>query len=567
MRRHLAVLGLVLGAACSSKSEVKGGGSGTAGSPQAAPKPTLTVFALAEVRGQIGPCGCTSDPLGDISRTTKLVDEARDKGPVLVVDAGSLLYGQNPVPPHLEAQEELKANLLTNVYQEHLKVAAVGLGPADLPKGPEGVRFARESSNVADAAYKTEAPKVITVGDAKVGVFGVIANDAVRGLKIDDPVAAGKKAVEQLKKDGAQVVVGLVQASSKRDAVALIRDIGGIDLSIAGLGQQAPEPNEVSVDADKFGDGWLVIPGNRGQVLSRIDITLRGGGAGPLVDAIGPGAAQEKIAQLDRQLATLDGELAKFKADKDADPKFVAAKQQERDQVEAQKKQLQAQPLVVPAKGSYFTLEQIRINKKLACSVPVRNMIKAYDLAAGEANVKAAQGKLPPPPAKGKAGYVGNEACSDCHQEAVDFWKTTVHAKAWETLVKRGQQFDYSCIGCHVTGWEKPGGSTLAKNEDLRDVGCETCHGPGSIHVDKGGLEKPMAIQLRPDANLCASQCHTKEHSDTFDRLPYLRDIVGKGHGEKARAALGDGPTGHELRKAALEKAGTELGPGCVDTQ
>jgi 2',3'-cyclic-nucleotide 2'-phosphodiesterase (5'-nucleotidase family) len=197
-------------------------------------------------------------------------------------------------------------------------VGAVGLGPADLPKGPEGVRFARESSNVADPAYKTEPPKVITVGDAKIGVFGVIANDTVRDLKIDDPVAAGKKAVEELKKQGAQVVVGLVQASNKRDAVALIRDIGGIDVSIAGLGQQAPEPNEVSVDADKIGDGWLVIPGNRGQVLSRIDITLRGGSAGPLVDAIGPGAAQAKIEQLDRQLATLDGELAKFKQDKDA---------------------------------------------------------------------------------------------------------------------------------------------------------------------------------------------------------------------------------------------------------
>src|SRR5512143_2397198 len=133
MRRQLAVMGLVLAAACSSKSEVKGGGSAS----HDPPKPTFTVFALAEVRGQIGPCGCTSDPLGDISRTTKLVDEARSKGPVLVVDAGSLLYAKNPVPAHLEAQEELKANLLTSIYKENLKVAAVGLGPADLAKGPQ----------------------------------------------------------------------------------------------------------------------------------------------------------------------------------------------------------------------------------------------------------------------------------------------------------------------------------------------------------------------------------------------------------------------------------------------
>jgi hypothetical protein len=553
MRRLLAVIGLVLVAACSSKSEVKGGGSGN---PTAPAKPTFTVFALAEVRGQIGPCGCTSDPLGDISRTTKLVEEARAKGPVLVVDAGSLLYAKNPLPAHLEAQEDLKANLLTSIYKDNLKVAAVGLGPADLAKGPQSVRFAREASNVSDPAFKLQPPEVFTVGDAKVGVFGVIAQDTLKDVKVDDPVAAGKKSIDQLKKGGAQVVIALVQASSKRDAVALIRDIGSIDLAVAGLGAVAPEPDEISLEPEKIGDGWLVIPGNRGQVLSRVDVTLRAGATEPLADAVGPGAAKAKIAQLDHQLQRLDADIAKFKADPSTDPQFIAKKESERTEVAAQKKQLETTPLVVPAKGSYFTLDQIRINKKLACSVPVRDAIKKYNADAGDANVKAAAGKQPAPAPKGKASYVGNEACSDCHQEAVDYWKTTVHAKAWKTLVDRGQQFDYECINCHVTGWEQPGGSTLAVNENLRDVGCEQCHGPGSIHVDKGGLEKPFAVMRAPPKDLCATQCHTKEHSDTFDFVPYMRDILGKGHGEKAREALGDGPTGHELRSAALDKAG-----------
>ena len=60
----------------------------------------------------------------------------------------------------------------------------------------------------------------------------------------------------------------------------------------------------------------------------------------------------------------------------------------------------------------------------------------------------------------------------------------------------------------------------------------------------------------RPAERFCADNCHTKEHSDTFARVPYLRDILGKGHGEKARAALGDGVTGHELRQKALAAAG-----------
>src|SRR5687767_499279 len=154
MARRQALLALVvfgLGhAACSSKSEVKtnGGSNGT----QPASKPTFTVFALAEVRGQIGPCGCTSDPLGDIARTSKLVADARAAGPTLFVDAGSLLYSKAPIPPHLAAQEELKADLLASTYLSELGAAAVGLGPADVAAGTDKLRFPRHAVNLEDPA-------------------------------------------------------------------------------------------------------------------------------------------------------------------------------------------------------------------------------------------------------------------------------------------------------------------------------------------------------------------------------------------------------------------------------
>ena len=74
------------------------------------------------------------------------------------------------------------------------------------------------------------------------------------------------------------------------------------------------------------------------------------------------------------------------------------------------------------------------------------------------------------------------DACAKCHKPAVEFWKKTVHARAWKTLVEVDKQYHYDCIGCHVTGWEKPGGVNLATVEKrgLVDVQCETCHGPGS---------------------------------------------------------------------------------------
>src|SRR5688500_9887910 len=143
-----AILAVLATVGCSSSNTSgRNGGSGSAdlGPP---PKPSFTVFALAEVRGQIGPCGCTSDPLGDIARTAKLVMDARAAGPTLFVDAGSLLYSKSPIPPHLAAQEELKADLLEKTYEQELQATAVGLGPADLAGGIPGIRFPRHAVNI-----------------------------------------------------------------------------------------------------------------------------------------------------------------------------------------------------------------------------------------------------------------------------------------------------------------------------------------------------------------------------------------------------------------------------------
>ncbi|HEX8109723.1 MAG TPA: multiheme c-type cytochrome, partial [Kofleriaceae bacterium] len=457
-----------------------------AGDPAPA-RPTFTVFAVAEVRGQIGPCGCTTDPLGDLSRTAQLVVSARAAGPVLFVDAGSLLYAHAPTPPQLAVQEELKADLLARTYQKTLLADAVGLGPADLPNGAaslDHLRLARVVANAPPAGGPTGIAgpaKLIDVGGAKAGVFGVIAPGAVAGLSLSDPVAAGKQAVAQLRGQGAQVVIGLVQAESKKDAVKLVRDIGGIDLAIAGLGLAAPEPERIESEPQKVGDGWLVVPANRGQIVARFEVTLRG--PGPLADAIGPGAAAAKLAVIDRQLAALDADLKAFASDRSADPAFVAQKQKERAQLAADRDRLKTHPLVVPPHGSYFTLDQVRIHKALACNTAVQDAISAFFRQSGEANVKAAASVAVSPPPRGQASYTGTESCADCHDDQVKFWKKTVHASAWQTLVDRGQQFDLDCIGCHVTAWDKPGGSNLGHNDPLRDVQCETCHGPGSIHV------------------------------------------------------------------------------------
>src|SRR5262249_49061230 len=152
--KSLAAVAVAALTACSSHggpAHGSGASEGTGG-PSGAPRPTVTIFALAELRGQIEPCGCTTDPLGDLARTAALGDAARAQGPAIVVDAGSTLFDLATVPPHRVDQEKLKGDLIVSTYADRLKVAAWGLGPADLGLGAAAVRPPRQAANVDPAA-------------------------------------------------------------------------------------------------------------------------------------------------------------------------------------------------------------------------------------------------------------------------------------------------------------------------------------------------------------------------------------------------------------------------------
>ena len=129
-------------------------------------------------------------------------------------------------------------------------------------------------------------------------------------------------------------------------------------------------------------------------------------------------------------------------------------------------------------------------------------------------------------------------------------------AEAWPTLVAGGKQADYKCVSCHVTGYGQVGGSALGFTKGLTNVQCETCHGPGSLHVAAKGLEEPSTMHRETPETTCLG-CHNEHHSDTFQYVAYLRDVLGPGHGASARTKLGEGVTGHELRTAAQNRAST----------
>lgn len=553
--RSIAILAAALLLSCSSNS-----GSSNTENPKTPVKHGLTLFLTAEIQGTTEPCGCTADPLGDLARTAQLIAEARSQGPVLVFDGGSTLYTQVKVSDTSHSQEQMKSALIEKTLVEVLRVDAIGLGPYDLGEGVAKVRPARQAANLpSDSGIALAAPKVLDAGGMKVGVFGLVSPTALssHGLKASDPQVAAKKAVADFKNKGAEVIVLLAQMT-QAEAKALVQAVPGMDFVL--VSQNLPEPADVRDAAMQVGTTWLFSPANRGQVISRLRLTRRE--AGSFADAVGEVRAGFEITRTETEIAALDINLAKWSKDPTADKAFVAAKQKEREELATQKLALKNSPLQAPASGNYFTLAQIRISKELDCQPEIVAAKKEYDKTAGEANVKAGADIKPEAVAKGEASYVGMEECEDCHQDAVDFWQKTHHAKAWQTLEKAGKEFDFDCIACHTTGFNKPGGSNIGFNSGLRNIQCEQCHGPGSIHVDAELSDKASTIRRDPPSTVCL-ECHTEEHSDTFEFDAYLRDIVGEGHGTDRRKALGEGDTGLKLRQDALQKAGLSIGKNC----
>ena len=117
----------------------------------------------------------------------------------------------------------------------------------------------------------------------------------------------------------------------------------------------------------------------------------------------------------------------------------------------------------------------------------------------------------------------GRAACRRCHLRQYRTWQRTPHADAYEVLPEESRT-DPACVKCHVTGYEKEGGFTsIDATPQLAGVGCEVCHGPGSVYKDEDTMkDRDASIAaglLIPNEQTCRG-CHNSESPNfpgTFD--------------------------------------------------
>ncbi len=443
----------------------------------------------------------------------------RENLPALFVDSGALLYKTNAfrTREHQQKVAEIKASGIARAMQA-MGCRATGIAPQELAAGVSRLKEIQKtgslnwvSMNLVDKATGKPvfAPFVTTkAGDTSIAIFGLtdgklLPDDADYALlpwqdTLPDQLARVRKTAD---------MVILMSSYSEPVNTKIAQSVKGIDIILQSghsLARQTPR---------LINNTLLTRVSARGKYLGLLRIHWTKSGKWGQDFAAKIKKVQNKLDRVNWQIGRLqkkiptseraaNGHYAKLlKAQKDAEQELAA--------LQAEKESAKAEPCS-------YTSQFIALRSSMPDDPEVEAIVEE---TTKEVNALNQQRKRQSTALRSSmfAGLAGTEQCGECHQRQADFWKTTGHAKAWQTLAVDHQQFNDDCLICHVTlpfyqsRKVQQGGLLAGLPQKFQDVGCESCHGPAAAHVAAPEETQPAL----PDQNTCL-QCHTDEHDENF---------------------------------------------------
>ena len=464
-----------------------------------APK-QVTLFFTAEVRGSLGPCGCSQSMRGGISRAAFQVAEARKAGGVVYLfDTGDGLFGAQLLPEDAVPQQERKAKTLAASWKA-MGLTLRATGPLDDARG---------------AAFRAslQLPELFS------GTFKVL--DGVGVISAPSAAAARPVAIAA-RKAGARFVVAMVPLPFDqllREALEATE----IDLFVSSRSKDAfaAEESRLAGGATKVAQIQ-----SKGRSLLRLDVFLHDSARVEWLRG-----DQER----DRELYALDQRIELVRAQLNEpmlDDELRALRKAKLEDIIGRRALLAETPLAVPDGKDAVTARFVPLEANFPKDPAVLALEKAYDVDVGLINLEWAKvhGVSCLPATAERPGYVGTTACLKCHVEAETVYRKTKHPLAYVSLVQVGKQHHLDCVSCHVTGWQQPQGvCRIDQTAGRQDVGCEACPGPGSAHV-KQPLKTNIVRAAEP--KICIG-CHDRDNSPHFDFDAYFAKIIGIGHGRR----------------------------------
>jgi hypothetical protein len=415
--------------------------------------PDLALMISGEEHGYLLPCGCSRPQLGGLERRYNFLQTLKDKHwPVVPVDVGDLIEDQAQRGPQalLKYQTSMKAlnqmgylgvGLGRNEMEMPL-LRTLGEFPLNNP-APRvlAANLKEKDNNFASAVLSTASTGP---GEApRLGVIGVVGPTVQQGVPKQSPEVEWSATPEAL-------TASFKELQAQKPEIIVILYQGTIDEAKSCARWLKQQPTLPRVDAlvcltreeepsdrpDHVGDTLVISVGHKGRYVGVLG-AFKGGKGGKAFD-------------FRYQLVAL-GEEYETPAGKDKDNPILA------------------------------------LMDEYARTVKNDDYLGRYPERKHPLQVQYPQ-----------ATYVGSAQCKMCHAKAGAVWDKHPHSDAYQKLVAAQRpalrQFDGECIVCHTVGFGfESGFRSEAKTPNLTDVGCESCHGPGSLHAAQGG-KTPAAL-------------------------------------------------------------------------
>lgn len=447
-------------------------------------RPMATVLLVGRQGGRLKPCGCTKPQTGGLERMAGALDLLRERaeGAVAALSVGGVVAGPGGSVV-AQRQTELKAALYRRAIAD-LGFGAAVLAPDDLYVKP-----------LVDALEDGQAAEV-----ERPRLPANLMPSRYLGV---DPEAPPRPWVD-LK----------LRALSLR-LLSVVDEASGEALKSAGLADYVMAPASALQGLAPNPDVlWIVAVSAGGATLETVRQAMRSLGPAVLVDLSGTASdAQRTKVSLSREpllVSFADRGRSVGILDLDTDP---ATRGLLASYVE--------QPLTPEFEGFDSPSRAL-----------VSGLFDVYRAKVAEAGLLALVNRRPEAPAE--ARFVGSAACASCHPGISQSWSRTPHARALRTLREHDYARDPECLTCHVLGprreagnrwsWAASGFVDPDETPHLGGVGCESCHGPGSLHVvqpwEKALFAPGGPNRRAPDREGCMA-CHDLENSAAFaDEYP-----------------------------------------------
>jgi hypothetical protein len=464
------------------------------------PKPQLAIVISGELDGYLEPCGCAGleNQLGGLKRRhTFLKQRAAEGWPLVELDLGGLVKRD-------DAQSEIKYRYAIQSLAQ-IGYDAVALGPNDVRLGVDPLAF--------------------TLGNFPSGESPIVcANVGIYGLK--ESVELGMtRPYRVIEGGGKRIGVAAVFGARHATTAANVPDLAYVPPAEA-LASVAPQLGAQNCDVQ-----ILLFHGDPKEAteLSRqfpqFQIVATAGGA----------------EEPPKQPATISGSEAVL--------------------IEAGHKGMYLTVLGFfddPDPKKRHRYQRVPLDARFADSIEMKDQLVSYQK---ELETMTLAGLQLAGVAHPDGEFVGSETCAQCHTKAWEKFEQTPHFHATDTLMKLDppRHFDPECLSCHVTGWNaqeyfpySTGYASLDQTPEMKQNGCENCHGPGGDHVkaEMGEVEatdeQKKALYAAMRLNIVANEgnkegqtfgevvkncmeCHDIDNSPDFDFQKYWPEIAHPG--------------------------------------